>query len=927
MRHFTSTITMCVVLLSFRGVAAGNPPVEPLLQKYCIGCHNENDKEVGLSLQTPESLKKGSENGSVIDPANLRQSLLYQVLETGVDKSMPPEDEPQPSQQERQLLRDWVLAGAKINSMAAGKPDVPETKPFGDATPQVFSAAVSPDESQLLTGSNGTITALDVVSGKKIWSVAVEGKVSQLSFATSQPWAIAATGLPGVTGSALLVSTTDGAIIKTFGGHTDAVYAATLNKAETILATAGYDRRILLHDVASGNVLKTLEGHNGSVFSLSFDPAGDVVCSASADGTVKIWNVATGERLDTLSQPQAEQYSVVVSDNGKHIYATGADNRIRVWNLVSRNKTQINPLVISRFAHEQPITSLAISPDGSLLASAAEDGTLSVWTAWPLQQIQTLPKQDNSISAVAFIGNKQVVVGRRDGQLVKFPVQPRNTADSPAKAMANLPNAAQLSGDPNQVAEVEGNDSPDAAQTVDLPTTIAGVIKPDGGNDRDADCFKFAAAAGQQLLMEVKAQRDKSPLDSRIEVLTTDGKPILQTQLQAVRDSYFTFRGKDSDTSNDFRVFNWQEMELNEYLYSDGEVVKLWLYPRGPDSGFMVYPGFGSRHTYFGTTPTSHALQAPCFVVVPRQPGETITANGLPTFPVYFENDDDSLRQLGRDSRLMFTAPAAGEYVVRLTDSRGFSGPDFNYKLTIRSPRPSFQVKANSDKLKLQAGTGREIIFTATRIDGYNGPITVDAENLPSGVEFSGPIQIQQEQLRAFGTIYAREGAASPTDEQVKAIRFVASADGRDQQEAGRLKELKIEGEPKLRARVGKTLQQADSSQAEGVVLTIHPGETISAFVKLERIKHDGVVSLGKEDAGSNLPHGLYVDNIGLNGLLLLDGQSEREFFITAAKWVPASTSTFFLKTNIDGITSFPVTIQVVSDEKPGDENVTAAQR
>ena len=45
----------------------------------------------------------------------------------------------------------------------------------------------------------------------------------------------------------------------------------------------------------------------------------------------------------------------------------------------------------------------------------------------------------------------------------------------------------------------------------------------------------------------------------------------------------------------------------------------------------------------------------------------------------------------------------------------------------------------------------------------------------------------------------------------------------------------------------------------------------------------EGPVSFGKEDAGRNLPHGVFVDNIGLNGLMLLEGQNEREFFITAS--------------------------------------------
>ena len=63
--------------------------------------------------------------------------------------------------------------------------------------------------------------------------------------------------------------------------------------------------------------------------------------------------------------------------------------------------------------------------------------------------------------------------------------------------------------------------------------------------------------------------------------------------------------------SNDFRLFGWQEIGLDQYLYSNGEVTKTWMHPRGPDSGFDVYPGTGTRYTYFGTTHTTHALGEP----------------------------------------------------------------------------------------------------------------------------------------------------------------------------------------------------------------------------------------------------------------------------------------------------------------------------
>ena len=45
-------------------------------------------------------------------------------------------------------------------------------------------------------------------------------------------------------------------------------------------------------------------------------------------------------------------------------------------------------------------------------------------------------------------------------------------------------------------------------------------------------------------LAEIEAARAKSPLDSKVEILHPDGSPVEQVRLQALRDSWFTFRGK-----------------------------------------------------------------------------------------------------------------------------------------------------------------------------------------------------------------------------------------------------------------------------------------------------------------------------------------------------------------------------------------------
>ena len=72
-------------------------------------------------------------------------------------------------------------------------------------------------------------------------------------------------------------------------------------------------------------------------------------------------------------------------------------------------------------------------------------------------------------------------------------------------------------------------------------------------------------------------------------------------------------------------------------------------------------------------------------------------------------------------------------------------------------------------------------------------------------------------------------------------------------------------------------------------------------------------ISFGKEFAGRNATHGVYVDNIGLNGLLLLEGGTEREFFITADRIAKPGKRLFYLVAEIDGgVTTRPIVLDVL---------------
>ncbi|MCA9118791.1 MAG: PSD1 domain-containing protein [Planctomycetaceae bacterium] len=85
--------------------------VAPLLERRCVSCHNDDDREGDLSLQTQAALQLGGEGGPVVDHSDpLASSLLAYV--SGDDPEMPKDADPLTSE-EVAFIRDWLLAGAK----------------------------------------------------------------------------------------------------------------------------------------------------------------------------------------------------------------------------------------------------------------------------------------------------------------------------------------------------------------------------------------------------------------------------------------------------------------------------------------------------------------------------------------------------------------------------------------------------------------------------------------------------------------------------------------------------------------------------------------------------------------------------------------------------------------------------------------------
>ena len=92
--------------------------VAPILDKFCATCHNKDeDHPSQLFMDSYESLMKGGKHGQAVKPGNAKESLLLQKMdaEPPFGKKMPPSKKLIPTDEQVEVLRQWIDQGAKKN--------------------------------------------------------------------------------------------------------------------------------------------------------------------------------------------------------------------------------------------------------------------------------------------------------------------------------------------------------------------------------------------------------------------------------------------------------------------------------------------------------------------------------------------------------------------------------------------------------------------------------------------------------------------------------------------------------------------------------------------------------------------------------------------------------------------------------------------
>ncbi len=104
--------------------------IEPVLRERCSSCHGPDKHKADLRLDTLEGLRRGGQNGPVIEPGQARKSPLLErmLLPIDTDGHMPPDGSPQPMAEEIEVLEWWINAGASTAEKVDDLKPAPEIR-------------------------------------------------------------------------------------------------------------------------------------------------------------------------------------------------------------------------------------------------------------------------------------------------------------------------------------------------------------------------------------------------------------------------------------------------------------------------------------------------------------------------------------------------------------------------------------------------------------------------------------------------------------------------------------------------------------------------------------------------------------------------------------------------------------------------------
>ncbi|KAG7482952.1 guanine nucleotide-binding subunit beta-5b-like [Solea senegalensis] len=178
-------------------------------------------------------------------------------------------------------------------------------------------------------------------------------------------------------GTCALWDVESGQLLQSFHGHTADVLSLDFAPSETgnTFVSGGCDKKANVWDMRSGQNIQSFESHESDINCVKYYPSGDAFASASDDATCRFYDLRADREVSVYKKDSLifGASSVDFSMSGRLLFAGYNDYTINVWDVLKGTRASI------LFGHENRVSKVRVSPDGTALCSASWDNTLRIW--------------------------------------------------------------------------------------------------------------------------------------------------------------------------------------------------------------------------------------------------------------------------------------------------------------------------------------------------------------------------------------------------------------------------------------------------------------------------------------------------------------------------------------------------------------------
>jgi cytochrome c len=300
-------------------------------------------------------------------------------------------------------------------------PAAPEMRGHGGP---VRALAISPDGEHLISGGLDT-SVIRWNLGKETADQVLRFHAGAVTSVAALPdgWALSG----GEDGKIALWKPDEPAPKTVLDGHTGPVVSLAIAEGIGGIASASWDgtARVWIGSGILSNQPKVFEGHKGNVNAIAFGPSQTTIITAGYDGTIRITPL-TGSPPTIIRLPTPLNALQSVFDG--EIIAGGADGKVYVLKGDGSERLAVP-------VQEMPVTSLALSADGEMIAAAGLRGAVTIIRRDTGATLSTLVGPGLPVWSLAFHPDgKTLVTGGADRMIRKWDVatgQPLTPAHAP----------------------------------------------------------------------------------------------------------------------------------------------------------------------------------------------------------------------------------------------------------------------------------------------------------------------------------------------------------------------------------------------------------------------------------------------------------------------------------------------------------------